>query len=63
MHPTEAVASSDNDEALEAFIREGSACIFHACVTCKVIAMQGLRNCRLVKERRKADFSSSIRFS
>ncbi|KAF9212025.1 hypothetical protein BGZ59_007308 [Podila verticillata] len=35
-YPTEAVASSDNDEALEAFIREGSASFFHACGTCKM---------------------------
>ncbi|KAF9327595.1 hypothetical protein BG006_009107 [Podila minutissima] len=35
-YPTEAVASNEDDEALEQVIRENTATFFHACGTCKM---------------------------
>ncbi|KAG0086525.1 hypothetical protein BGZ93_004688 [Podila epicladia] len=35
-YPSEAAASSEDDEELEAAIRDGSASYFHACGTCKM---------------------------
>ncbi|KAF9326896.1 hypothetical protein BG006_009733 [Podila minutissima] len=35
-YPSEEAASSEDEEALEAAIRDGSASSFHACDTCKM---------------------------